>query len=275
MNGNNIIFKFGIVKSVVDNEDGDRIKVYVRGEDSPNTPSEQLPYAFPLLPKHLHIKPQVGEMVYVFKQYGDNNDERFYIGPIISQRHKLNSDTLTPDAFLKGGSVSPDTAPSETPENKGLPPESSDIAMLGRGSTDIIQKKEEIRLRAGKTKDFKKLNNTNLSYVQIKNEPSKQLGQINVVSDKINLLTHNSALKFNLNDPEKLISDEEFEKILKDAQQLPLGNRLLEYLELQRNAFISHVHPYNGMEPDLQQNEIKNYIEYDLKKMLSENIRIN
>ena len=270
----NYIYKFGKVVSVVDNQDGDRIKVYVRGEDSPNYKVDDLPYAFPLLPKHLYVKPQVGEMVFVFRQSGDSNDERFYVGPIISQPHRLNSDTLAPDAFLAGGTIAPDIAPSTIPENRGIQPDPSDIAMLGRGSTDIVQKKED-RIRAGKSKDLKKLNDSNQTYVQVKNEPSTEKGQINIVGDKINLLSHSSTIKFNLNDPEKLITDEEFAKILKDAQQLPLGNRLVEYLDLQRKAFMTHIHPYAGMTPDLEQQELKNYIKYDLNKLLSEDIRIN
>ena len=262
----NYIYKFGKVVSITDNEDGGRIKVYVRGEDSPNYNISDLPYAFPLLPKHLFVKPQVGELVFVFRQSGDSDDERFYIGPIISQSHMLGSDTLAPDSFLRGGVIAPDVSPLTIPENKGVQPDPSDIALLGRGSTDIIQKKNEIRIRAGKSSDLKKLNNVNQSYVQLKYDQPNSLGQINIVSNKINLLSHNSKIKFNLNDPTSLITDEEFVKILKNAQQLPLGNSLVEYLELQRKAFSTHIHPYAGMSPDAEQIEVKNYLAYDLNK---------
>jgi len=272
---NSLVFKFGKVVSVVDTQDGDRVRVHVRGEDSVNYKIEEIPYAFPLLPKHLYVKPQVGEMVMVFRQSGDSNDERFFIGPIISQPHKLSLDTLAPDSFLKGGMLAPDIAPSTIPENKGLQPDPEDIAILGRGSTDIVQKKDEVRIRAGKSADLKKLNKDNPTYIQVKNNPTTKSGQINIVADKINILSHKSKKKFNLTDAKSLITDEEFNKILKEAQQVPLGNNLIEYLILERKAFAAHIHPYPGMEPDTDQIEVKNYLSYDLTKLLSEDFRIN
>jgi len=268
-------FKFGVVVSVIDTEDGDRVRVYIKGEDPADYNINDIPHAFPLLPKHLLIKPQVGELVLVFRQSDKSSDDRFYIGPIISQPDKLGSDTLAPDAFLKGGMLTPGIAPSTIPENKGLQPDPSDIALFGRGSTDIIQKKNEIQIRAGKSVDLKKFNRNNLSYIQIKNDPATKKGQINVVTDNINFLSHSGSIKFNLCDPDKLITDEEFEKILKEAQQIPLGNKLVEYLELQRKAFATHVHPYPGLSPDDAQIEVKDYLNYDLTKVLSQNFRCN
>lgn len=268
-------FKFGVVVSVTDIEDGDRVRVYIKGEDPADYKVNDIPYAFPLLPKHLFVKPQVGEKVIVFRQSDKSSDDRFYIGPIISQPDKLGSDTLAPDAFLKGGIMSPGVAPSTIPENNGLQPDPSDIALFGRGSTDIIQKKNEIQIRAGKSVDLKKFNRNNLTYVQVKNDSTTGKGQINIVSDNVNFLSHSSSIKFNLCDPEKLITDDEFQKILKEAQQLPLGNKLVEYLELQRKAFATHVHAYPGLPPDATQNEVKSYLNYDLTKVLSQNFRCN
>jgi len=268
-------FKYGKVVSVVDTEDGDRVRAYIKGEDPSDYKTKDIPYAFPLLPKHLSIKPQVGELVLIFRQSGKSSDDRFYIGPIISQPDKLGSDTLAPDAFLKGGIMTPGIAPSTIPENKGLQPDPSDIALFGRGSTDIIQKKNEIQIRAGKSVDLKKFNRNNLTYIQLKHELSTGKGQINVVSDNINFLSHSGSTKFNLCDPDTLITDEEYEKILKEAQQIPLGNKLVEFLILQQKAFATHVHPYPGMAPDATQIEVKNYLNYDLTKVLSQNFRCN
>jgi len=268
-------FKFGIVVSVTDIEDGDRIRVYIKGEDPANYNIKDIPYAFPMMPKHLFIKPQIGEMVLVFRQGDRSSDDRFYIGPIISQPDKLGRDTVAPDAFLRSGIIAPSIAPSTIPENRGLQPDSSDIAIFGRGSTDIIHKKDEIQIRAGKSVDLKKFNRNNLTYIQVKNDPSNGKGQINIVSDNINFLSHSSATKFNLCDPEKLVTDEEFQKILNEAQQIPLGNKLIEFLLLQQKAFASHVHAYPGLPPDATQAEVKNYLDFDLTKLLSQNFRCN
>ena len=55
------------VVSVSDDTDSDLIKVKILPEDSAyGDDYSKLPYAFPLLPKMLHVKPKVGEGVFVF-----------------------------------------------------------------------------------------------------------------------------------------------------------------------------------------------------------------
>lgn len=271
----NSIFKFGTVVSVSDELDGGRVRVYVKGIDPSSYKITDIPYAFPLLPKHLNVKPQVGEMVFVFMQYGDANDERFYIGPIISQPHKMAVDTIAPDALLRGGSIGADNAPSTIPENNGIQPKDSDVAIIGRGSTDIIQKQDEVQIRVGKSFDLKKFNRENISYLQLKYDKKNKTTHSNLVANKINLLTHGGVDNFDLTDPDSLISDKEYLEILKTAQKMALGNKLVEFLELQRKAFITHVHPYHGLSPDLEQNEVKDYLAFDLNSILSENISVN
>lgn len=271
----NSIFKFGTVVSVLDDLDGGRIRVHVKGDDPSTYKTTDIPYAFPLLPKHLNVKPQVGEMVFVFMQYGSGNDERFYVGPIISQPHKIGVDTITPDALLRGGYIGADVAPSTTPENNGVQPKDSDISIIGRGSTDIIQKHDEIQIRVAKSSDFKNFNRDNISYLQLKYDPKDKTTHGNLVANKINLLTHGGVKNFDLTDPDSLIDDEEYLKILESAQKMALGSKLVEFLELQRKAFISHVHAYHGLPPDSEQNELKNYLNFNLKSILSENILVN
>lgn len=271
----NYAFKFGKVISTSDKEDGGRIRVHISGEDPSNFNMEDIPYAFPLLPKHLQVKPKIGEQVFVFTQDGNFIKDRFYLGPIISQSHKLDIDTITSDSLLRGGSFKPDKPTSMIPENRGLQPDDDDVCLLGRGSTDILQKKNEIRIRAGKTLDFRTFNTDNTSYIQLKHNTDTNKGQINVVSDKINLLSHESINKFNLLNPDELITDEEFDKILKEAHVLPFGDILVKYMLLLKKAFLTHVHAYNGLPPDQDQVEIKNYNTFDTETILSKNIRIN
>jgi len=247
----------------------------VRGVDPPNYKTTDIPYAFPLLPKLINIKPKLGELVLIFTQDGSLDNDRYYIGPIISQPHMIGSDTLSPDSLLKGGFITPDVAPSKTPENRGLQPDDNDIALLGRGSADVIAKPDEVRIRAGKSKDFKILNRDNPSYIQVKHDTSENKGQINIVSNNINLLSHDSVTKFNVVDPDKLITDDEFKKILETAHQLPFGDILVKYLTVERKAFLNHVHAYPGLPPDAEQKEVKDYADFDLNTMLSKNVRCN
>jgi len=273
--GINYVFKFATVISVTDVEDGGRIKAHISGEDPSAYDIKDIPYAFPMLPKHFFIKPQVGEKVFIVKQYGGSGNDRFYIGPIISQPHKLPFDTTTAESFIKGGLVGPETAPSTIPENRGVQPEDDDIGLIGRGSTDIMQKKDQVIVRAGKSLDLKTLNIENQAYTQVKYNRKKKRGEINIVGDYINLLSPSGSRVFNTNTPKDMITDEEFERILSEAENLPLGNKLKDYLTKQRLAFAVHVHPYAGLPPDPEQKEVSDYLNYDIQEILSKKIRCN
>ena len=64
------------------NSFGRRIKVRLY-EDPKNLKEDELPWVWPLLPKHLQVIPKVGEMVLVlFLFLVGARGNRFYIGPI-------------------------------------------------------------------------------------------------------------------------------------------------------------------------------------------------
>jgi len=269
------LFKYGTVIDVNDSLDGDRVRIHIKGVDPSKFSVNDIPYAFPLLPKTFHCKPKVGEIVLVFTKTGSYDDDRFWIGPIISQPHKIEYDTISALSFLSPGLINPDTPPSTDPNNVGVNMDSEDIGLQGRGSTDVILKPDEIRIRAGKSLDYRTLNQVNPSYIQIKFDKSANESNINLVADNINILSHKGLENFNLNDPNNLISDEEYSKILEKAHQLPFGDVLIEFLNIFIKAFTSHVHAYHGLPPDLKQTEVKTLIAYELNKILSNNIRIN
>lgn len=271
----NDIFKYGRVISVDDNMDGYRIKVHIRGVDASDFKTDDLPYAFPFLPKTFSTKPKIGEWVFIISQDGDYTKDRFWIGPIISQSHKIKSDTLTALSFLKSGIIAPDESPKKIKKNDGVNGEDDDTVMYGRDSTDVIAKPNEVQIRAGKTLDGKTLNTTNPAYIQTKYNKSLEESTVNVVADKINLLTHKGTQDFSLITPNSLINDETYAKILEKAHQLPYGDILVEFIKLFLTAFYNHVHPYNGMKPDLTQKELKKLIDFDLNTILSNNVRID
>lgn len=269
------MFKYGIVIDVNDNFDGDRIKIHIKGVDPVKYVKDDLPFAFPLLPKTIYTKPKIGETVLVFSQDDTFINDRFWLGPIISQPHKLNYDSLTAQSFLKSGLISPEPAPSQDPNNLGVQLQNDDVGLQGRGSTDITVKPDEIRLRAGKTLDMRTFNKKNPVYIQTKYDRNTNNGVINLVSDYINILSHNGIDKFNLSNPNSLISDDEFNNIIEKAHQLPYGDILIQFMEIFLKAFYTHVHPYAGLPPDSNQIELKKLSEYDLNKILSKYIRIN
>lgn len=321
--------KPGIVESVKDNEGLGRIKVRVLGAksvggdgDRAETPTEKLPDAFPLIPKHLSVIPKVNDVVWIFVLSPDRQlDDRLYIGPIVSQLDKLDGDNffngaspLSPFSFggKKPGKslLSDETTEIKIPELIGIFPKAGEISIQGRYNTDITQKHNEVVIRAGKfeeatTNEYKiKFNYKTQGFIQIINNTrvvttedeknTKTESQVdnffgnffgsmtNIVSNKINLISHNGSPKFNLNQ-ETLLSEFEMLRILDEAHQLPFGDILLEYLILLKNAIFNHVHNGNGnpatdlaTSGNIQSIGTLRAKAQDLEnRMLSKNIRIN
>jgi hypothetical protein len=276
------------------NSDDMIIRCEIKGKNfDDNRPISQLPNCLPMLPRHINIVPKVGEAVLLFLLDGGDrsNEERLYLGPIISQPYDLfleKMDTTALDGF--GFTKNP---PREYIGNitdaDGVYPKPEHIAINGRDNADIIFKDSEVLLRAGKfvQSDPKKFNETNPSYIQIKhnfpldNEEQKStdiIGVTNIVSNKINLLTHKDGRpRYTLNDKDNMISDEELNKIIKEAHPLVFGDKLIEYLKLLRAALDNHVHAYHGkvMEDQDGQQQIEDWRKFDLDSLLSKNIKIN
>ena len=273
------IIKICPVISVFDDADGDRIKVRLTPEDN-GTLDEDLPYVFPLLPKMLHVKPQIGELVLViFTNAGDGHSIRYYIGPIISQPQYINGDkgyinatSLYPAAFKE-----PDVALSTNADSKGAFAGNDDIAVYGRGKSDILLTKDDVRIRCGsRVKDTSKnnsivFNRTDPAYIHLKHTDEKRGNNDQYRSTAT--IVNNAKEQFKTNN-KNMIADDEMQKIIEKAHQLPYGDILIEFLQMFRETFMNHVHPYPGLPPCPDDSVIKLNM-YDLKKMLSDSVRIN
>lgn len=289
------IFNFGVVESTIDEFDGGTIRVRIKGIDDHITKTSELPTAFPLLQKFFHVIPKIGETVMIFfPDISNPYDDRVYIGPIISQPQNLYKDNhfYTSRSMMDSGSVSPKEAPSNTPENLGVHPKKDEIAIQGRDNSDIRFKKNEVVIRAGKfettdvNNSVKKFNKENPTYIQLKHDvviekdgKKETTGSVtNIVASKINLLTHGGGQpRFVLNDQEDLITGDSLLNILEKAHPLAFGDLLVEYLKLERNVLINHVHPYHGKKAqDLAgSKDISKFLEFNIDSILSKNIRIN
>lgn len=299
--------RYGEVVQNTDENGLGRIKVRIKGSTSTGGDDgisiSDLAYASPLIPKHISVIPKIGEMVWVFvldktKQHAD----RLYVGPIISQLEKLNYDEAKLGALngLSFGPTQANTNPDTIPQIDGVFPHKEDISIQGRYNTDITQKTNEVIIRAGKFETIAKNTNNPLgfqfntktqAYIQIKNgvklstaEGSPSGTVTNIVSNKINLITHvEGSPRFNVTGQEELITDEEMNRILTEAHQLPFGDVLLQYLKLMKEALFSHVHNSNGkpatdltVDGNVQALAAFRSKAEDLEKaMLSKNIRIN
>lgn len=279
------------VLSVEDDNAGLRIKVRIDPDDGDVQYVEDLPYAFPLLPKLLHVNPKVGECVLVIlSTQGQSNGNRWFIGPVISQQYMTNYDPFkfSSRCLLNGQQMSkPLPNPKQNPLNNGTVPEHDDIALQGRQNTDLILKNNELRLRCGfkryplgNPKDTLVYNDVDLGYIQMRykqmkdNKGNEFSSVANIVADRINLITHDSINYFNTTDSNSLISDDTLLKILDEAHPLPFGDQLMDFLTKLIRIFREHTHPFPMDPPCLTQPD-KQILATDLTKMLSQGVRIN
>lgn len=288
-----IILKICQVYDTYDETDGERIKVRLSPEDD-KVSDDRIPYVYPLLPKLLHIKPKMGEYVLVILTEASNGySNRYYIGPIISQPQFMDDETYGYRALsLYPNSVKvPDVAPSTNPDSDGTLAREKDVAIYGRKKNDIIISDDDIKIRSGSrmfdnnAKGRLVYNRLDPAFIQLKHTDSKNpipgdeentyRSTATIVADKINLISHQSNTPFRTTEGKHdLITDDEMQKILEKAHQLPYGDILVDFLKQFVHTFAVHTHPYPGLAP-CGTSEFIETTTYDLDKILSESVRIN
>ena len=282
--------RFVKVISIKDDTESDRIQVRLTPEDNDRSDAE-LPYAFPLLPKMLHIKPKVGEAVLLFLTItNDGNSQRYYIGPIISQDHRIYKDPFFEgaDSYLLGSIKKFDVAPGREDLVRAVLPRDEDIVIRGRKNADIQITDDDVRIKAGVkvvNENFNydmAFNKKNPSYLKLKyhtqglKDGSKSSAA--VVGDKIFLLSNTSPVNFELTDTDDLITDNELSKVIESAYKLPYGEKLVDFLKTFVEAFNKHTHKFNMLPPDPFHTATLNTKSVDLlddEGRLSNTVRIN
>lgn len=282
--------RFCKVISVSDDTDADRIKVRLSPEDNSKS-IDEIDYAFPILPKMFHVKPKVGEAVLVLLAVtNDGNSQRYYIGPVVSQDHRINFDPYFQgaDSFLRGAYKKFDVAPRMNPDHNGILPNDNDIVIRGRKNADIQITDDDVRIKAGvKVVDDANAYNMmfnikNPSYAKFKYHNASladgSKSTATIVSDKIALLSNNSPNYFYTTDRKDLITDDELNRVIESAYKLPYGEKLVEFLKAFVNAFVKHTHPYPMMPPNPFYTSTileKKAQLLDKGEMLSDTVRIN
>lgn len=305
VNRSDYIFKLCTVEYVDDKCKGLRIKVrippYDNNKDITREDEKGIPWCVPALPKLLHVNPKLGELVLVICQSPSApRSQRMFLGPIISQDYMLNYDydyspikknpKSSARRILSGSAAGKTHTPFPNPdndgENEGTIPNREDVAIRGRGNSDVILTDDEVRVRCGfKTnpngtiKERLHFNDKDLAYILMRyrngsDETGDYKSSVNIVGDRINLLSHDSKTYFDMGDRQNLISDDEMEKILSKAHELPYGDLLIDFLKSFVDVFLRHTHPYSNLPPALQATD-KETLSPEWDNMLSQSIRIN
>lgn len=283
--------RVGTVIETRDDLDAGRIKILISPEDNDKT-DDEIPFAFPLSPKHFYIQPKVGEAALVLlSDFNNAASRRYYIGPLISQlthlfseEYELGSDKIfptTPNDYSK--------APSTNPELDGVFPDKEDIAILGRKNCDIIIKDNDIRIRAG-VKRVNDLKHSDISYndehpafIKLNYHKDTVKGNKSTVvldADKIFLVSNSTNGSTNgiASDRKELVSDEKLQELIEEGYKLPYGEKLVDFLLKFVDVFSKHTHNFSGLPPnpkfvkdidDAATDPLKN------KKMLSNTVIIN
>ncbi len=302
--------QIGIVLSIDDPNNLGRIKVSIPGPTTKGGDDgvllKDLAWCYPMIPKFFSSTPKVGEGVFVFIFSNQKtHSDRLYLGPIISQSDKLNNEAVSTTALspFTFALLNPSVNMNQIPALRGVFPSNDDVSIQGRYNTDIILKKNEIVIRAGKFVESAptdnnpypfEFNRVTQGFVQVKNNVTlnrpvenevQETGSVtNIVSNMINLITHkNGSPRFDVTNQDDLISPDELLNIIDNAHPLAFGDLMVEYLILLKNAVLNHVHSSNGTPAtDLTSGgatqdvlKFKKSAEDLENRMLSKNIRIN
>ena len=257
-----------------------------------------LPWCFPLLPKTFQVIPQIGEGALVLCDDSPGS-QRYYIGPIISQPQYNSKCDKDNGISLINAKDSSDNDPLEkvTEKTIGAFPESSDVAVIGRGKEDVIlryndlTKESEIDLRAGIRGEPINDPNPNMigniifngadpAYIQLKYKQGlcsypEANSVVNIVADKINLISNkDDNVASNVHDKNGLIPDDKLSNVILGLQAVPLGNNLYDLLVILKECILHHVHPWAGMEQCGDWGGwINKLLDFDLSTVLSKHVR--
>lgn len=236
----------------------------------------------PLLPKHLGVIPKINQGVFVLSathKKSLSNDQiinGYWVGPLISQLDKLeDEDAESAKSLLPEGATKTGKDIDNIPKAKGLYPNNDDISLQGRGSGDLILKEKQTVLRIAKFKNDNRLkfNDNTLGYLQLKDNEDNS-STINVVANKINLISHNGAHTYNLTDREELINSDTQKEVEELSQSIVYGEKLVQFLSLIQQYVLTHVHPYHGMASDPGQTKL-DVLNFELESILNKNIKTN
>jgi hypothetical protein len=305
-----------IVRTVDDEAGFNRLKAEIVERDNNgniipgrdrNIPDSRLPICIPWETEFLHIRPQVGEGVWIIcENPTDLNAPRFWKGPIITSPLKLSYQSYEESVtILNSGSFNTKNIYDGPTLQKQIKqytvlPSASEIALQGRQDADIVLRPREIELRAGKFKlnSVTELNDVTPCRIHIKqidsnpnstgvkkadqqiNQTFTPYSQINIVASNINFVSNEGKFRdFNDNTEEgKLVPRiKDYGAIATSLSPAVRGDELNVLLKLMLQFLLVHIHtPQN---PPLANNISKQLEPYmnsgKLQDLLSNVVRIS
>lgn len=310
MDTGEVVIKLGQVESTFDDSFGLRIKARIEEDSNLNT--ADLPDAFPLMPKMFQVLPKVGECVLIFTtKTGNKKSQRYYVGPVVSQPQYFDNCEYQYGrgpamSLISGATIGPLENINNYKETEGSFPNSKpqkmndDVAMVGRTSQDILfrhnddKNTDEVDIRCGvrEKSPLSKDDNPSLigniifnsvdpAYIQLKygkglngSNDKKCNSVINLVADKINIVSNMDDNAFNLTDKDEMIKREDLNDMMEHLHQIPHGDTLIKFLDILKTAFLTHSHNYAQLPPTYAGN-VKTMDDYPLQDILSKHVRIS
>jgi len=284
------------VIDVKDDKNVGRIKVYIDGLDHSNI---NLPYAYPLMSRIIHVMPQVGELVLVFfadaKKEKENQkyQNRFWIGPIITNYEHVNFDsqdvlnsatniltyTNLSDPLQTKSKNKKNTERGLFPIDTETPPlvnNLNDITIVGKNNTDITQSDNKIKLRAGKHKKNKPTEtNTKNPVYSVLEFIDENTSYSLTAGDEIYLISHKGRFRF-----KKTLTNKDIGDLKQNAQSMLYGELTVQYLKVLTEVFLNHIHqhpsqaPTYGATSPFKIEDLRRQLQ-NIEQLLAKNIKIN
>ncbi len=252
-----------------------------------DTPDDKLPFCVPMLPEHFHIRPLVGEMVFIFLENpSDNSAPRYWMGPIVNSKLKLKYQDYKEAIKIFDYTIFNVNQKLENkPKAATAFPEQADVAVQGRGDADLILRAREAYLVSGKFKpNSLDINTDTPSYLQLKQfdnistGPLKSFSQANLQSTNVNIFSplgkfrNKDLAKFEKNDDLKSFGD-----FAASLHPTVYGDELIKLLDLIIRVLLNHIHtPQNPLLPIPESKDLQEYtVDGNLQNIISKHIRIN
>lgn len=291
------------VISVEDSTGQNRIQARITSLDENNkefggrdrdTPDEKLPFAIPLLPEFFHVRPLVGEMVFIILENpSDNSAPRYWIGPIISSQLKLRyQDYKEAVKIFDITNFNQNRDLKNNLNSSIFIPQESDVALQGRDDADVILRPREVIISAGKFKkgtlepnidnpcliQMKQFEGISIKALNTNVDLLNSFSQVNVRATNINLIS--PLGKFRNHNESNIENNPDLEAFGQEAKTLHpalFGDEAIKLLDLLIRVTLNHIHqPQNPLVSTAESEELQKYtLDGKLQDLISKHIRIN